>query len=966
MSQHVIRRRHTDSVNAVDQQDFLDVQLQSTQRLLHHTDVRGEIDRYEQFLKERRACDTYRVILTINPYCTNVLFNTLTEINYKEGTDEAHAVKDSGTESISGVMGTSSPNRVQMINNTEYSKPEYGYTYHPGYDIFDNHILRSKVFRLVNKPVSSGKKEFNTIEDILRWSNGEEIYINPHVLDASGENIILVDSSLYKGFPQHLYTYDDILEMGNGDSINANLSEENGWYGFVNNSTIESEKYESGNWNDLGISHVLNDNKNCEFVDMYPDRTLFSFNPKFNEYRKRLEYNWDIVLTYPYEMVHKGYSLIDFTSSVNGVEYQNTTGLRVMSVEKLTGNSGGDVLLFRTFVKHGLKRGDTIALYQNTTTGGGDVYETYEKKFKVSNVGDMSGNNGEYFFQLTDMDVYKELDETLTDEETTDEDVNVFLNSSKFYFRRSVNGVECEYYFRKFRKMPNRRWANKAYDGDDKFDDFVDANCRKVIGEMYDFDREHYQLAFASTIYNDNSTQVTFTDNVDVSNLVDHRGRPVTELYATLIKTNRGHVEWYSGNFTTDKVEYSHCFGPVSSGIEFKGMRGDDLTERKSFGDARLLCINSAGGNVPSYVGEDDIVSSSDGFFGDLAEFSFSDAEERILDDFKHRFNTVQRELSVSDTTIFNHVFTTHDIVADDYDMKTGSGTASAFKVEETPLNQYDENSGVDVLNRPEGYLYTPHYRMQIRQFGEIQQAGHQNIRVLKAEPAQIDGIYIKITSATAHHLVKGDEILLCDDVNRDSDNNRLRFPFVVTYIDGKNTFYIGPKVKKGSTAINRWKDFSDEMQSVYGTPINWINLCLAIMNGAEDGTMLVTKDGVFETIATSKWETYKENGWTTGISFKVRAKNMSIPKYADEIQPNVFLWRPVLRVGDQGADEIPDYPFTNGALYIHKDINFFLRRQDPEGINGLYCKDAFPNDIPGDIRKESNYEYKDESSIVC
>ena len=129
---------------------------------------------------------------------------------------------------------------------------------------------------------------------------------------------------------------------------------------------------------------------------------------------------------------------------------------------------------------------------------------------------------------------------------------------------------------------------------------------------------------------------------------------------------------------------------------------------------------------------------------------------------------------------------------------------------------------------------------------------------------------------------------------------------------------------------------------------------------------MLVTKDGVFETIATSKWETYKADGWTTGISFKVRAKNTSIPKYADEIQPNVFLWRPVLRVGDQGATEIPDYPFTNGALYIHKDINFFLRRQDPEGINGLYCKDAFPNDIPGDIRKESNYEYKDESSIVC
>ena len=37
----------------------------------------------------------------------------------------------------------------------------------------------------------------------------------------------------------------------------------------------------------------------CEFIDLYPDRTLFSFLPKYNKYRKRAEKNWDYCITYP-------------------------------------------------------------------------------------------------------------------------------------------------------------------------------------------------------------------------------------------------------------------------------------------------------------------------------------------------------------------------------------------------------------------------------------------------------------------------------------------------------------------------------------------------------------------------------------------------------------------------------------------------------------------------------------------
>ena len=957
---HIIRRRSTDSVNSVDQQSFLDVELKSSQRLLHHTDIKGEVDRYEQFLKERRACDLYRIILTINPYCTNVLFNTLTEINYKEGTEDCHTVKDNVKESVSGVMGNVTPNRIDMVSNTEYSQFKYGYTYHPGYDIFDNHILRSNVFRLVNKPETYGNADFNTLADTLRWSNGTIVKIRPHII--SGDDIVLKNET-----EQHLYTYDDILSMSDGSSINANLTEENGWFGFVNNSTITSKEGKKNKdeyeWNDLGISHVLNDNKNCEFVDMYPDRTLFSFNPKFNEARHRLEHNWDIVLTYPADKVGD-HGIIQFSTP----EYKNIHGLRVMSVEKMTNHSGADMLLFRTYTRHGLKRGDTVALYMSEVRDG--TFERYEKTFKVSNVGDMQNENKEYFFQLTDMDVYLSQDDNLDKEGVTDDEINLFFykessttsgtpdfgNPKKFFFvRKSVNGVECDYYFRIFRKIPNRRWASKQLDADTAndataFNTFVSENCSEPSGFMSDFGREHYQLAFQSTIYNDNSTQVTFTDNVDLSELVDHRGRPLTEIYATLIKTNRGHEEWYEdGNFADEKVEYSHCFGPVDSGIEMLSLRGDDTDNRLLYGDASLLCRRNASGyNSEPSVYENDITSdkiTGDGFYGDLVEYSPSETQETVLDVMSHRFNTVQRELPLSchyfETTnsegTGNFIYV-HEISADDFDRDD-------FNVEKTHVKQDEYKTGYDVLNRPEGYLYTPHYRMTVRQFGEVVQAGHNEITVTKAEPAQADGIFVRITSALPHHLVKGDIVLVCDDdhfVDK-TENTRIRFEFVVTYIEGRNKFLIVPKFSISSKAASPWVDFNNKWKEAYdgkAGEINWITLCLAIMN------------------------TERKN--TDSIRLKIRAKNTEIPRYADEVQPNVFLWRPVLRIGDMGADGIPDYPFTNGALYIHKDIDFFLRRQDPHGMNGLYCKDAWPNDVPGNNEPESNYDYKDERDILC
>ena len=50
----------------------------------------------------------------------------------------------------------------------------------------------------------------------------------------------------------------------------------------------------------------------------------------------------------------------------------------------------------------------------------------------------------------------------------------------------------------------------------------------------------------------------------------------------------------------------------------------------------------------------------------------------------------------------------------------------------------------------------------------------------------------------------------------------------------------------------------------------------------------------------------------------------------------------------------------------VMQQINFFLKRQDPFGYNGLYTSESSPNDIFGNVKEENIYEYKDETNVVC
>ena len=95
---------------------------------------------------------------------------------------------------------------------------------------------------------------------------------------------------------KHLYTIDSVHTYLM--SINENLTEKDGWLGFYNKTNIDINNYEN-----VQLNRVINNRGVGEFIDMYPDRTLYSVIPTYNSETNKIENNWEYCLTYPAETI---------------------------------------------------------------------------------------------------------------------------------------------------------------------------------------------------------------------------------------------------------------------------------------------------------------------------------------------------------------------------------------------------------------------------------------------------------------------------------------------------------------------------------------------------------------------------------------------------------------------------------------------------------------------------------------
>lgn len=875
-----IKLNKYNSEYSVNEEGKVDINLSSNYRIMPQSQLSEIMDLNELYNTERNNSFDYRMIFTINPVCTNVLFNICTEIVRNEGHPFDQQVligENKYSPDRFNAINTSVIDRVQAIRDSEYSHESLGnFTYHCGVDIFNNHLLRSDDFLHVNNVSDGDKRYFNTISDYIRDDNGKIIteYLGVDKYDGNKETQL------------HLYQLDNIKTMS--ESYNEKLVEVDGWVGF-NNPTrisipIKDDKY---------INKLLNNRGGCEFIDMYPDRTLYSFIPKNNPYKKRLEYNWDYILMYPYENDYLKFIEVNEDSNTNCLrnlyDENGITCIKIIENTITHTNSGVEMLTLRSLFKHNLKKNDTIKLYYKTSVNNKSIIKPY-KSVRVYKIGDINGKYNDTLFSIKLSDI------SIIINNEKDKDIKDY----NFWFRKENNGVECDYYIRKFKEI-------RSEDGE------------RLKSEIN-------KLAYGENIYGDKLSQIIFTEKVKLGDLRDNLGRGIHEVYLTIIKRNKGRKEWYSGDFNNDTIEYSHCFGKLTSGFDF-GNYYDENNNIKSYIDFNVRKLHNINlellpseyevgtmsiygdfNKIPKALegnNDDGIILSDEAIelYGDIVEFDIYNYKETILSEVKYRFNTEQRELT-SNPNYFDII--TDDIIKDDYDFpETINGkVVSGFTVSAVTLNVINGNKFAGNL-MPEGYFYKAHNHILLRNIDD-------NI-------SNVDGYFINYLGKEVEF-----NTLTISDYNGDYvlyDEIAIKSPIDYGFKKGHSISFYHKKHKKTLWGI---------ISKTNGLEIN-----------------IIIERGLINEMD------LKNNNYLIGLC------KDACPKYAIFI-PSLkkYIWRDiVLPTNVNVEDGLYNIPFTNGCHYIHENINFFLKRQDPTGEYYMFNpEDALDKSVSSPLKKYRRY----------
>lgn len=955
----------------------LNVQFKGRRKLLPLNDVVESVSQYEQYLEERKACNKIRLTCQVNPICTNVLFNCVTEIVRNEGGDDVEVLNYQDIEdnikslSISGnkpsdikfwsgntwssstitLNGTSYEKHItNAIRDTQLSNKDNGFVYHCGIDVMNNHLIRSNTFKTVCKEDSKGDL-FNTIGDSMRNVKGDVI----------NETLYFPDGIEPKNVSSHIYRVDDILSFDDAKKTRL-IKKYNGWIGFNNRSKIKSYS-DFKNGEIMDIERPIMYKNGGDFVDMYPDRSLYSFVPKFNSKRKRIEKNWDYYLTYPSSSTTEGFDeFID--NSLNSIK-------SLYFDENTSGDNGGSQLVIYGIIKHGLRVGDFVNIYKTYfDTVDGKRVEKNEKVMysaEVSNVVDdyifiVRGNTtliSDSWYTLSDEEINKPKLEITYDGHTYRIDTSkkffmcnddltrrFFIINNKYVcfdfdlknvsFKKVVNGIECDYYVRIFSKLPNFKNASSITSSEyDIYKNDSEA-IRTYQGDEYNFENHISRLAFAKNIYGDDIGEIVFTDDIDISKIKDNLGRPITSLYLIFFKSNQGYKEWYGFdnkdiNPSSENVTYSHCFGKLTCGYETSEESKYASGGIKSiFKINNIIDNNGSGINVfkinsgdTSNINNDSDTKKFDteiiygkhkNFYGDICCYNGYYAVEEIIQPIMYRFNTAQRESLESKSNEYFSAYNYDEITYDDYD------TTEDFTITTKTVN--------NVNSKKEGYYYNPSYEIEIKTLGKLKSVSPDFLTIREIAYYQDEKVYSFITS-TYHYLGVGDKAMIYDSA--------------------QDKYYRLVTVKNNDSNYKKFFCKVYDENGVNETNIKYIN------NDGEETLLKNSKND-------------KVNGFYLSDFKLFKIDNLDIPSYARILKDGTcrYVWRDVEQNGFSSTSSlVEEYPFTNGALYINKKIDIYVRRQDPYAEWGLYDN----SDISGDesytdIITEDNYIKSDD--IKC
>jgi len=386
---------------------------------------------------------------------------------------------------------------------------------------------------------------------------------------------------------------------------------------FGSKKIFTSDIFEKNGWigyynDELDESALqFNDNKSalCEFIP---------FDPSFNRL-KMLDSdgipNYLFKVTYPFRS--KDITLVKNNSGV-------TLKDGIPIIEKFTVKLNGRLYVgFKTAINHGLADQDEISLLNFTDNTPNQTLVLLKKTYRVFKLGNQT-NDKKFRTFLIDLDPSY---------------INFTIGVSTI--KRVVQDKSSQYYVREFKSLTSSDY--KDYD--------------------------MYPASFGVSYYDDKISSFNFKKDIDVKDLTDNLGRPLSELYFTTIKNDLdADISTINSQYWLDKQSglpsnlKNRFWTTITGGYDIENNENINYNIR-SFGD-------------PVYNNNEwyqNIDESNEIFDGDIVEYNENELIERRLELTYHRVNTIYREY----------------------------------------LNRIDSNKE----DKKEGYIYKPFNRIQIREF---------------------------------------------------------------------------------------------------------------------------------------------------------------------------------------------------------------------------------------------------------
>jgi hypothetical protein len=703
-------------------------------------------------------------------------------------------------------------------------------------------------------------------------------------------------------YPPNGASVNDDEDFTFNESITYHLKERNGWFGYLNPK--------------------INAFDDHEFNYMEPGKDKFDFLVQGKE-------NWDLSIMYP-------------ASKLYNKVVEN--GLKITSIKAVV-VGGKEMIALGSPYFHNVSRGGKIKLFG-------------------------TGNSGEYEVMRLGLDNGDLKENYLVIDENENE-----LNLSTLRFKKIHKGVECDYYFRVFKKV-------KTLNGDD----FTKS----------DFDV--YNLAFSKNIYDDQVVQFTNKNDVSLSDLKDNLGRPVSELYLSIIKTPK------------------YGFTSIKSGLYLNDV--DGIGHYLDVPDIRRIHNGDSDPFPSSKPLNDNVLISDDEFIGDLVEYNPNLLLETVLSDIHHRFNTLNREEGgvLESTTRYSRGgrtsgsrtirITNSEPAERNTTVVSGTRTARSSEIiggfsdgEEEEYNWspslsrvrlvYSKDSEEACVARNEAYFYVDTEGFSTA--NNLSETNDGSIRAIAGYYSDLkvvrywDGF--KFTSSDvcsgsssgcenmrAKYNNTGGGTMLggyCNETANDIEGSRFYFSGGSYHEDsfsgGSNTscssistsrigevvseFQYGLTKITTSTGeeirkISANHSYDGKSYTVYvkwtGTDTSYPSIEAPYMVCNE--SVVSRSDSTSETSSEAFTLGVRQEGYFYKPFHKVQVREFSdyieygddttvgIPDYATKTNDG-YIWRDLMNIGFRPET---DYPFTNGAHYIHKNIIFPVKRQDPFGVYGL------------------------------